>query len=96
MVLRAWTQLSSLPGVVSDLVETIPTVMLLARLQEGPNADWEATDKELLRIFEGNYTVLPPFNHSVLLRIVAQESWGDDGDLLRVCLLSVYECCQLM
>ena len=65
------------------MVEVIPTMVLLVRLQEGPNADWDATDKELLLIFKKD-PVIPLFNHQIVLRMADQESWGDDGETLRV------------
>ncbi|KLO16305.1 hypothetical protein SCHPADRAFT_215383 [Schizopora paradoxa] len=84
IVLRAWTHLSTLQGYVSDMVNVIPTTVLLVRLQEGPNADWDATDRELLSIFNKGLTIVPLFNHQVVLRIADQESWGEDGESLRL------------
>ncbi len=87
MILRASSLLFSLQGCAADVVDMIPTIILLARLREGPNTEWDTTDRELLLIFGKGDNMVPLFNHSMLIQVIGQESWGDDGDILRVCIL---------
>ncbi|THH12376.1 hypothetical protein EW145_g35 [Phellinidium pouzarii] len=73
----------------SDVIASIPTMLLVFRLREGPIDDWQAVDKFLLDIFNsGNILLQPSSSNVIVLELALREEWRESGQLLTDCACS--------
>ncbi|KAI5124851.1 hypothetical protein M0805_007285 [Coniferiporia weirii] len=72
-----------------DLLASVPTILLIFRLREGPSEDWRPVDMSLLDIFNAGFLALQPSNSGTLaLELVLQGEWGESGEMLISCVVS--------
>ena len=70
---------------VTNSLNTIPTVLLLYRLKEGPNHDWKLVDKVLLDLFKDGWGLQSVNACSTSLKLIGRQNWEEDDTTLIVC-----------
>ena len=72
-------------GHFAELAEYMCGLILVRRLEEGPQAAWEHTDRQLQRVYEQPFISNPTFGQvKVVASAISSRNWGDDGAHLRV------------